>query len=150
LTFWSHFVEVEGLTPKLPLSSTWTSPLFPRRPLLSFPLACRTPVLFAPLPVWSTPCSGVQLLELPPPPVTVNVWLASPLSTPCSELCPTCAMAGAAATNTIASIDTNIINFFNSCPSFTKSFLHYSLIVSSPSFTVNSKMQLFSIFLKTS
>src|SRR4051794_36002465 len=57
-------------------------------PLVSIPPPlepyCNTPVLFAALPVLETPCIPWHALELSPPPVTVKVWLESPLCTSCS------------------------------------------------------------------
>src|SRR4051794_31344074 len=85
-------------------------------PLVSTPLLseayCRTPVLLFRLPVLSTPCTPWHELELSPPPVTVNVWLESPLLFSCSVPWLTCAMAGTAATTTIASKAANNIIFF--------------------------------------
>jgi hypothetical protein len=90
LTCWLHDVVDEGLISKLPLSKIPTSlganPLLkkPLSKLLLKGLSCRTPVEFTALPVLEMPCTPWHALELLPPPVTLNVWLESPLSTDCS------------------------------------------------------------------
>src|SRR5215216_6564771 len=58
-------------------------------------------------------------VELSPSLVTEKSWLSSALSASCSSSCVTCAMAGIAATATIARSAANNINFFiSSAPPF--------------------------------
>src|SRR4051812_47987141 len=121
-------------------------------PLVSTPLLseayCRTPLLLFRLPVLETPCTPWHELELSPPPVTVNVWLEPPLLLSCSVPWLTCAMAGTAATTTIASKAANNIIFFNFTPPYERASMTFG-ILSSTLFPVNGETQLFSTFLKT-
>src|SRR5215218_9345594 len=72
----------------------------------------RTSVRFWVLPVLPTPWILAHWLELSPSWVAEKSWLSSPLSPSCSSSWLICAMAGIAATASIAKSAANSINFF--------------------------------------
>src|ERR687894_851120 len=65
------------------------------------------------LPVLPVSWSFTHWMELSPSWVDEESWLRSALSPSCSPSCVTCAMAGMAATASIAKSAANNINFFN-------------------------------------
>src|ERR687894_1947139 len=106
LTCWSHVVVEFGLTStEEPTSSNSKSSA-------SEPYWIRSSWFWA-LPVLATPWMPAHWLELSPSLVAEKSWLTSPLSVSCSASWPIWAMAGTAATASIASMVASTINLPN-------------------------------------